>query len=126
KSRLGTLPHFDVVNVTGAPKPGAVVVARASNGTREVPAIVAQRFGRGRVAAMLIGDFFQSGLGDEAKQKDLGRAWRQLTRWMLADVPDRIEVRTEEVGDSIKLRVWARNEKFEAMENAKVTLAIAP
>lgn len=126
KGRLSALPHFDVMNIVGTPKPGALVVARASNGVREVPAIVAQRYGRGRVAAMLIGDFFQSGLGDEAKQKDLGRAWRQLTRWMLADVPDRFEARAEETGDSIKLRVWARNEKFEPMENARVTLAISP
>jgi hypothetical protein len=75
---------------------------------------------------MLVGDFFQSGLGDEARQKDLGRAWRQLVRWLTADVPDRMEVRAEEAGEAIKLRVWARDERFEPMDHARVTLAIAP
>jgi uncharacterized membrane protein len=126
KARLSELPVFDIVNVAGEPKPGATVVARVSHAGQDVPAVVAQRFGRGRVAAMLIGDFFQSGLGDEARQADLGRAWRQLSRWITADVPDRIEVRAEEAGDAIKLRVWARDEKFEPLDHARVTLAIAP
>lgn len=126
KARLSEVPAFDVVNITGDAKPGATVVARLSNGTHEVPAIVAQRFGRGRTAAMLLGDFFQSGLGDEQRQKDLGRAWRQLARWLIADVPDGIEARAEETGESVKLRVFARNERFEPMDNARVTLAIAP
>jgi uncharacterized membrane protein len=124
KARLEELPSFSVVNQTGEAKPGATIVARVSDGTREVPALAAQRFGRGRTAAMLIGDFFQSGLGNEARQNDLGRAWRQLVRWIIADVPDRIEVRTEETGDGMKIRVWARNEKFEPMDHARVTLAI--
>jgi hypothetical protein len=126
KVRLNELPAFDVVNMGGDPKPGATVVARISNGAQEMPAIVAQRFGRGRVAAMLIGDFFQSGLGDEGRQKDLGRAWRQLARWMTADVPDRIDVQAEELGEAVKLRVWARDERFEPMDHARVTLAISP
>ena len=126
KSRLADLPPFDVINYAGEAKPGATVVARISNGRQEIPAVVAQRFGRGRVAAMMIGDFFQSGLGDETRQKDLGRAWRQLTRWMTADVPDRIEVQPEDAGDVVKLRVFARDEKFEPIDHARVTLAIAP
>jgi hypothetical protein len=126
KQRLADLPGFDVINLVGDPKPGATVVARVSDGSRAVPAIVAQRFGRGRAAAMLLGDFFQSGLGDEERQKDLGRAWRQLVRWMIADVPDRIHVSAEEAGEAVKLRVTARNERFEPLDQARVTLAIAP
>ena len=125
RARLDTTPHFDVINLAGEAKPGASVVARVNDGSREVPAIVAQRFGRGRTAALLIGDFFQSGMGDEMRQKDLGRAWRQLIRWMVADVPDRIEVRAEDNGETVKLRVFARNERFEPIDHARVTLAIA-
>ena len=50
------------------------------------PALVTQRFGRGRTASMLIGDFWQSGLGDEKRQADLLKAWRQIVRWLVADV----------------------------------------
>jgi len=126
KSRLADMPGFDVVNLVGEPKPGASVVAKIGDGSRELPAMVAQRFGRGRSAALLIGDFFQSGMGDEARQNDLARAWRQLVRWMVADVPDRIEVRAEEAAEVVKIRVSAKNERFEPMDHARVTLAIAP
>jgi uncharacterized membrane protein len=125
-SRLADLPGFEVVNMVGDPKPGAMVVAKISDGSQELPAMVAQRFGRGRTAALLIGDFFQGGMGDEARQNDLARAWRQLVRWMVADVPDRIEVHAEEAADVVKIRVTTRNERFEPMDHARVTLAIAP
>jgi uncharacterized membrane protein len=125
-SRLANLPGFEVVNVVGEAKPGAVVVSKISDGSQELPAMVAQRFGRGRTAALLIGDFFQGGMGDEARQNDLARSWRQLVRWMVADVPDRIEVRAEEAADAVKIQVSAKNERFEPMDHARVTLAIAP
>ena len=101
-------------------------MAAVSDGQHDFPALVAQRFGRGRSAALLIGDFWQSGLGDEARQKDLSKAWRQLVRWMVADVPARIELRAEPAPDalSVRLQVRARDAKFQPIDNARVTLKV--
>ena len=72
-----------------------MVLATVTDGSEERPALVTQRLGRGRTAALLIGDLWQSGLGDEARQKDLGKAWRQVVRWLVADVPEPLELRVE-------------------------------
>lgn len=128
RARFDELPHFDVLNTSGSPKPAATVVATVTDGQRDFPALVAQRFGRGRSAALLIGDLWQSGLGDEARQKDLGKAWRQLVRWLVADVPARIELRAETAADalSVRLQVRARDAKFQPIDNAGVTLKVQP
>jgi uncharacterized membrane protein len=126
RTRLAELPKFDLLNRAGAAKPAAMVVATVSDGQRDYPAVVTQRFGRGRTAALLIGDLWHTGLGDEARQKDLGRAWRQLVRWLVADVPGPVEVRAEPQGDAqtMRLEVRARDAKFEPVENARVTVKL--
>lgn len=126
RKRLGEVPAFDVLNRVGGAKPAATVVGLAGDGPGEAPALVAQRFGRGRTAALMLGDFWQSGLGDEARQKDLGKAWRQIVRWLVADVPQPIAVRAEPqaAGESVRLEVRARDGKFLPLENATVTLTV--
>ena len=126
KQRLATLPHFDVLNRTGEAKPAATTVANVTDGVREYPALVTQRFGRGRSAALLIGDLWQSGLGDEARQKDLGRAWRQLVRWLVTDVPEPMELRVEPGAEGVRVQLRARDAKFLPIDNAGVTLRITP
>ena len=126
RTRLEELPAFDSLNQSGSAKPAATVIATVSDGKREFPALVAQRFGRGRSAALLLGDLWQSGLGDEARQKDLGKAWRQLVRWLVADVPARIELHAEPAPDalSVKLQVRARDPKFQPIDNASAALKV--
>jgi len=126
RARLGAQPKFDVLNRTGEPKPAATVVATVTDGRRELPALVTQRFGRGRTAALLVGDLWQAGLGDEARQKDLMKGWRQMVRWIVADVPEPTEVRSEPHPDgvSVRLQVRARDTKFQPLENGAVALTV--
>jgi len=126
RKRLAELPKTDVLNQAGAVKPAAMVVATVSDGQANHPALVSQRFGRGRTAALLVGDLWQTGLGDEARQKDIGRAWRQMVRWLVADVPSLIEVRAEPQPDAqtVRIEVRARDAKFEPIENARVTVNV--
>ena len=51
-----------------------------------------QRFGEGRVGALMVGDLWRWGMRDEEARKDLERSWRQMMRWLVVDVPDRIEI----------------------------------
>ncbi len=126
RRRLAELPAYGVLNRVGGAKPAAMVIATVNDGKRDVPALVTQRFGRGRTAALLLGDLWHGGLGDETRMKDLGRAWRQMVRWLVADVPGAIEVRAEPQPDaqSVRLEVRARDAKFEPIENARVTVKV--
>ncbi len=127
RQRLAALPEFAIFNRTGTAKPAATVIATVNDGHRDYPALVTQRFGRGRTAAMLIGDFWQSGLGDEKRQADLLKGWRQIVRWLVADIPDPVEIRAEPQPDgaSVHLQVRARDPKFQPLDNATVTLKVS-
>jgi len=122
------LPHVEVLNRARDAKPSAMVLAAVSDGANDYPALVTQRFGRGRTAAITVGDFWQMGLGDETLQKDLGRAWRQIVRWLVADVPQPVEVRAvpQGGGEAVRIQVRVRDSKFQPLENATITLKILP
>ena len=58
---------------------------------KAAPALVAQQFGKGHVAALLIGDLWRWGLRrDDPAESDLDRSWRQTVRWLVGDVPGRL------------------------------------
>lgn len=59
------------------------------------PALVVQPFGRGRTAALLVGDLWRWDLRrEEHTQSDLEKSWRQTASWLVADVPQPVEVET--------------------------------
>jgi hypothetical protein len=124
--RLDYLPPFDLLNPVSALKPGAMVLATVSDGQKEYPALATQRFGRGRSAALLIGDLYHAGLGDEARMKDLEKGWRQTLRWLVADVPEPVEIRAEPSGDgqTMRLEIRARDAKFQPLEDAQIHLRV--
>lgn len=126
KTRLAELPGFDVLNPAGGVKPAASVVATVTDGQKDYPALVTQRFGRGRTASLLVGDFWQTGLGDEALSKDLSRSWRQMVRWLVADVPSRVETRVEpDTADSgMRIQIRVRDPKFQPVDNANLKIEV--
>jgi uncharacterized membrane protein len=126
RQRLSALPPLDILNRVGDAKPAATVLATVSDGRQEYPALVTQRFARGRTAALLIGDMFHLGLGDEQRSKDLEKAWRQVVRWLVADVPDRVDIRSElaEDGQTIRIATKVRDPKFLTLDNAQVALTV--
>ena len=131
KSRLDAVPAFEVFNPVSDIKPGASVLATVSDADdRTFPALVAQRFGLGRSAALMIGDMWRWGLRDEVMQKDLAKSWRQLVRWLVSDVPAQIAVAAETAasGDpaEVRLTVKAHDEEFKPLENATVRLTVRP
>lgn len=128
KKRLAALPLLDVMNRGGERKPAASVIANARDGAAEFAALMTQRFGRGRTGALLVGDLWRTGLGDEALAADLARSWRQLVRWLVADVPERVEIRAEPAGDgeTVRIKVQARDEKFAPLDNASVAVKVQP
>ncbi len=130
RKRLDDLPRLPVLNQVRGIKPGAVVLSEARDGWgRASPALVAQPFGKGRVAAMLLGALWRWDL-KRADPSDVEprRAWRQAIRWLVADVPRRIEVTARPLADStapaVDLRVRVRDAQYRPLDNARVTLKI--
>lgn len=131
RRRLLAMPDFQTLNRSAGIKPGATVLAsvREADGT-EFPALVEQRFGKGKSAALLIGDLWRWELRrpSNQEQRDLRQAWRQTIRWLVADVPGRIEVDLQRTkNDSlgpVSLRVQVRGVTFEPLDNASVVAVV--
>src|SRR6185436_2839917 len=120
RRRLDDVPPFGVLNQVRGIKPGAIPVATLSDArtpTVTQPAIVVQRFGNGRTAAVLAGDLWHWGLKDEANHKDLDKAWRQLVRWLVSDVPQRTELQVQQKpadpNQAVRLQIRVRDKKFQ-------------
>ena len=62
---------------------------------KRMPALVVQRYGYGKSGALLIGDMWRWQMAGKNKNEDLPRAWRQIIRWLVTDVPSRVQLATE-------------------------------
>ncbi|RUL87175.1 glutamine amidotransferase [Tautonia sociabilis] len=129
RQRLASMPPFHTLSRVGGLKPGAVVLAQVSDPSgAPSPALVAQQFGRGRVAALTVGDLWRWGLRrKDPSEDDFDRAWRQTVRWLVADVPERVELDAQpEPGGSPAVRLTARvrDPEFRPLDDAKVTLSV--
>lgn len=116
QQRIDAMPPFRHANVPVARKPGAVVYARGEDADAGNGLLAVQRFGAGRAAALLTGDLWRWAIRYDPQEQSeasftayltsrLGRedeydpnanpalvAWRQMTRWLLADIPRRVSV----------------------------------
>ncbi|HQX51757.1 MAG TPA: glutamine amidotransferase [Planctomycetaceae bacterium] len=152
--RLGSMPEFLTLNSASFVRPGAVIMAEVQDAEdSRWPALVVQRFGKGRTAALCIGDLWRWRLSEGLRKlhdlnlagagldldgpspanapgaaaedlSDHARASRQMIRWLVADVPKRLDVAVKQdpslgVG-SVKLTAFVRGTDFEARENADV------
>jgi uncharacterized membrane protein len=127
--RLLKMPAFRVLNCTRAIKPGARVLATVGNDPdRQIPALVIQKYGNGRVAALTIGDIWRWGMKQSNMHDDMDKFWRQMLRWLVADVPGRISLkavhRPEKVNQPVTLQIYARNKDFEPMDNVSVSVEV--
>lgn len=129
--RLAAMPPFQTLSHSGGLKPGAAVLAQVRRSAEgdEVPALVAQQFGKGHVAALMVGDLWRWGLRREKPEEDdFDRSWRQTARWLVGDVPGRVEValkpKAESASPAVELSVTVRDAEYRPLDNAKVILKI--
>jgi hypothetical protein len=132
--RLKQAAGLQTLNTISGIKPGAAVIADVLDPRgQKQPALVYQRFGQGRCAALLVGDLWRWQLSQTDVQRekdDLGKAWRQTMRWLIVDVPERVELHaaTETVAGAavVKLSARIRDPEFHAQDNAAVTVTVTP
>ncbi|WP_372722008.1 glutamine amidotransferase [Novipirellula sp.] len=133
--RFAQMPPFTSVNAVGDVKPGALTLATVQDRTGDpLPAIVAQRFGKGRTAAMPIADLWRWSMRHDPKKKnndgdDAAQAWRQMAHWLVGDVPRQVEARVEpnvDPNEPARIMVHVRDEAYLPIDNAEIELTITP
>ena len=90
---------------------------------------MAQQFGKGHVGALLIGDLWRWGMHREnSTESDLDRSWRQTVRWLVGDVPGRVDVsvraKPESSSPAVDLAVRVRDAEYRPLDNAKVAFRV--
>ncbi len=130
QQRLSAMPSFVSVTRAESVKPGARVMALLETPrSQSRPAIVSQRYGAGRTLAVLIGDLWRWQLRRaEGANDDLAKMWRQSVRWLVADVPRRLEVSTARTQNApraaVELAIRVRDREFQPQENADLHVAV--
>ncbi len=127
--RFEEMPEFMTWNVVSGIKPGAELLAELnSDSDASQPALVSQRFGKGRTLALLIGDFWRWSLRRASLDTDdLAQNWRQIARWLTSDVPRRVQIEIVPPSDSQqphRLTVTLRDASFHPLDNATVRVTV--
>ena len=130
RERMERMPSFQVLNRLSKVKPGASVLAEALiDGKDAVPVFISQRFGKGRTATFMIGDMWRWAMHHEGSgSSPLFQAWRQMIRWLIADVPKSIQMQLGETRGSSKvanLVVRVKGTDFKSVDNAVVRITIS-
>ena len=131
EARIAQLPGFYSVNQTSSIKPGAIALATVTDEQqRQTPALVTQHYGSGRVAALTIGDVWRWGMKDAEQHADMDKMWRQIMRWLVTDVPDRIELQAKlsQVSGQQTAKIEARvnDAAFHPQDDASVQIEVTP
>ncbi|MCA9260508.1 MAG: hypothetical protein KDA61_14950, partial [Planctomycetales bacterium] len=130
RSRLEALRAYRSLNRTSRPKPGAIELAYVEDQAgQRTPALVSQAFGRGRCVALLVGDAWRNALTPEITQRDDAfKAWRQAVRFLVANVPRRVDIESQMSLDAstgrFDLRITARDDAYEPLDNAQIELTV--
>ena len=127
--RLQKMPGFASLNKVDGIKPGAEELAYVGNVQgKTYTALVTQNYGKGRTGALLIGDLWRWSMNRDAGEKnDLASAWRQTIRWLVSDVPRRVEVDVKQSPNNLsdyRISVQVRDEEFQPLDNADVQISI--
>jgi uncharacterized membrane protein len=133
-ARWASLPALTAVNPIYRAKPGAALLLDGVDdaAARSSPSVVlaAQRYGRGRVIAFAVQNswLWQMHHAIEPDDQTHETLWRQLLRWLVSSVPQRLEVTlpTQRVApnEAVALAADFRNEAYATLNNAEVRALI--
>ncbi|MGQ9917752.1 MAG: glutamine amidotransferase [Bryobacteraceae bacterium] len=128
-ARWKALPYLADYQQTGAPKPGATVLAEAVPGVRlRHPLLVTQNFGRGRVALLATGGTWRWQMAQDARDQSHETFWRQLLRWLAGSVEERVALMTSrqtyEGGEAVRIRAEVRDRTYLPSTSAVVSVHV--
>jgi len=125
--RLEGMPSLALVNPAAGIKPGAAVLAEVTDRSgRSLPALAVQSFGNGHVAANMLADLWKWNLQrKDPRETDAERAWRQTVRWLVSDVPERVEIEVQpdrDAANAVRAIVRVRDAEYRPLDNADVSI----
>ncbi|MCC6928466.1 MAG: hypothetical protein IT359_05680 [Gemmatimonadaceae bacterium] len=127
KARWATMPALTSVNRLGRAKPGATILlsGTASDGVTSRPLLAVQRYGRGKAIVFAAQDSWLWQMDAQVAVDDQTHEtfWRQMLRWLVSDVPDRVEgVVAEESGpgEGVALRAEVSDSAYRKANGATV------
>jgi len=129
--RWRTLPPLTTVNLLARAKPAASVLLQGLSGEQGLtrPLLVSQRFGSGRVMVLGAQDDWLWQMHADIAVNDSTHEllWRQMLRWLVNDVPDRVEILTDaesSPGEAVALRAIVRDSGFMRRNGATVAATV--
>jgi hypothetical protein len=124
ESRLREMPEFQNIHRLPSIRPGAMEVGKFESSDASSPALVVRRYGRGHTAVVAATDLWRWGLHDPASHADMDKMWRQLTRWLLSDVPRPLAVKEEAAPNGHIITTRLLGEDFQPSESGGIALRV--
>ncbi len=129
--RWDSLPALSAVNHLGNLRPGATLLleGRTAGGAKQ-PLLAFQHYGRGVSAVLGAQDSWLWKMDPRTPIEDrtFETFWRQLMRWMLDQVPERVEIVTEPEhagpGEPVSIRVRVSDSIYMDVNDAMVTARV--
>lgn len=125
------MPPLTTVNEVGRPKPGATVLldGRVEGDRRTRPTLTFQRYGRGKAIVFAVQDSWLWQMHQLVPVEDQRHEtfWRQLLRWLVSDVPSRVDVVATAdgaVNEGIPLRVVVSDSAYARSNGASVSAEV--
>jgi uncharacterized membrane protein len=130
--RWDMLPPLSVRNAVGRVKPGAVtLLIGESEGLARPQAVLAHhRYGRGVAIAFTVQDSWLWQMHADVPLEDTSHEtlWRQLLRWLVADVPGRVELSAPvdrmAPGEPVSVTAEVEDERYLRVNHAQVTARV--
>lgn len=130
--RWQTMPAVSSVNRIAGAKPGATVLMNGSapDGGDQTIALAYQHYGRGKAVAFPVQDswFWQMRSDTPLDDATYTTFWRQMLRWLVNDVPDRVTVSTSAdrawINEPLQITTRVADRAYHMVDNAEVTATI--
>ncbi|WP_035605573.1 hypothetical protein [Haloferula sp. BvORR071] len=122
--RLREMPEFQNIHRLPAIRPGAMEVGKFESADAPSPALAVRRYGRGHTAVIAATDLWRWGLHDANSHADMDKTWRQLTRWLLSDVPRPLAVKAETATSGQQITTRLLGEDFQPAESGGIALRV--
>jgi len=129
---FSSLPRLSTLNPVREVKPGATTLLVGNDAEMDEDLIVLawQRYGRGKSLALPVHDTWMWQMHADVPLEDVSHEnfWRQLLRWMVDGVPDRLEVEmggeTVDPGRSAEVRFQLVDSAYLGVNDARLSATI--
>jgi len=129
--RWNEMPEISAVNRVFSVKPGATVLLRGVDKQKDDHVVLAyQRYGRGKAIALPIQDSWMWRMDAKVPVEDTTYAvfWRRLLRWAVDDVPELVNVSTNqdrvEPGEAVKITADIYDPAYVEVNDGQVIAAV--